>query len=323
MKAIRIEKVFDDPDAVRALVARHGPYRTMASYLPVSASRGEQPSDGQALAMPWFRGTWAAGGRPLVSGADIILDNPRFREAASRLFDGAEVTPSTIAVNVNPPTPAGVVHVDIPSFRGATRDRYPIQLLQAMGSSGLFEAWRIIEAGAVVWFYEGRGGEYNYWPDGLTAPMQSERAPLTNRALVADNDRMYHRFGWVGDPSPKIPAISADAEIRHEAGAGWVISDAGREVQRYSDEQVRISILWKGGIRHAAGVEADDNIPPLTPERVLQIFQADLKLRGVGTPGRMSSLSDQTLLSDKALLSDEAWLDLVHSVYYAPVNLGE
>ena len=317
MKAIRIERVFDDPDAVRALVEWHGPYRTMASYLPVSATRGEQASNAQVQVLPWFRGTWAADGRPLVDGAQAILDNPRFREAASQLFDGVEVTPSTIAVNVNAPMPSGVIHVDIPSFRGATRDRYPIQLLQAMGSSGLFEAWRIIEAGAVVWFYEGRGGEYNYWPDGLAAPMRSERAPLTNRALVADNDRMYHRIGWVGDPAPKIPAISSHAEIKHDTGAGWVITDGGREVQRYSDEQIRISILWKGGIRHAAGIETGANTQPLTDERIAHIFQSDLISRGIARPDRTSSLSGQPLLSD------QIWLDLVHLVYYARVNLPE
>ena len=38
---------------------------------------------------------------------------------------------NTIAVNANAPMPAGGIPVDIPSLRGATRDRYPIQLLQA------------------------------------------------------------------------------------------------------------------------------------------------------------------------------------------------
>ncbi len=51
----------------------------------------------------------------------------------------AYVTPATVVVNVNAPMPAGAIHVDIPSFRGAGRDRYPIVLLQAMGASGLFE----------------------------------------------------------------------------------------------------------------------------------------------------------------------------------------
>ena len=113
-----------------------------------------------------------------------MLETPLFREAASGLFDGAEVTPNTIAINVIAPMPAGGIDVDIPSFRGATRDRYPIQLLQAMGSSGLFEPWRVIEAGAVVWFYEGRGGEYEYSRDGLSGPKRSVRAPrlLTGRS---------------------------------------------------------------------------------------------------------------------------------------------
>jgi hypothetical protein len=144
MSAIRIDKVFEEPLAVRALVERHGPYRALASYLPVSATRGVHATVGDGGTLPWFRGTWAANGRPLVDGAKLILENPRFREAASRLFDTAEVTPNTVVVNINAPMPAGAIHVDIPSFRGATRDRYPIQLLQAMGSSSLFEPWRIV-----------------------------------------------------------------------------------------------------------------------------------------------------------------------------------
>jgi len=52
MKAIRIEKVFDDPSAVRALVEQNGPYRAMASYLPVSATSGEGSTTAQALGLP-------------------------------------------------------------------------------------------------------------------------------------------------------------------------------------------------------------------------------------------------------------------------------
>jgi hypothetical protein len=37
-----------------------------------------------------------------------------------------------------------------PSFRGAGRDRCPLPLLQAMGTSGLFESWRIIEVGREI-----------------------------------------------------------------------------------------------------------------------------------------------------------------------------
>jgi hypothetical protein len=310
MRAISIENAFDDPRAIRALVERHGPYRALAGYLPVSATRGDRKAAATGGGtLPWFRGTWAANGKPLVEGAELILDHPRFRQAASQLFDGAEVVPNTIAINVNAPMPAGAVHVDIPSFRGATRDRYPIQLLQAMGSSGLFEPWRIVEAGAVIWFYEGAGGEYEYWPDGLNRPKRSVSAPLTNRALVADNDRMYHRIGWVGEPNAKIPALSPLAQITHNSSmGGWVVSDGGREVQRYPDKQIRISILWRGGIR-AGRDRADDE--QLTAERIAQIFQTDLASRGIAANEQAFPLSDQ------------AWLNLVHSTYYSPVELRE
>jgi hypothetical protein len=171
-------------------------------------------------------------GEPLVEGAELILGNERFVEA-SRLFDFSEVTPNRVVVNVNAPMPAGAVHVDLPFFQGADRDRYPIRLLHAMGSSGLFEPWRVVEAGAMFWLYDGPGGGYDYWPEGLDGPMHSEYPPFTNSALVADNNRMHHRIGRVGDRAARSPAISVDAEISHLEHGGWVITDHGQAVGHY------------------------------------------------------------------------------------------
>jgi hypothetical protein len=306
---IRIDKVFDDPHQIRTLVKNHGPYRAMTAYLPASPRRGGQPSATESKVLPWFRGTWAMSGQSLVDGAKPILENLRFREVASQLFDAIDVAPNTVIVNVNAPMPAGAIHVDIPSFHGATRDRYPIQLLQAMGSSGLFEPWRILEAGAVVWLYEGLGGAFDYWPMGFDGPMLSEHPPFTNRALVADNDRMYHRIGWIGDPDPVTPLITRDSQIRHVA-SGWVITDGGRTVQTYSDEQIRISIVWKGRVKSGFG-SCDHEESPLTFERIVQVFVRDLNTRGIEAPTPASPLSDKR------------WLELVHSTYYEHVEPPE
>jgi hypothetical protein len=300
---IRIDGVFDDPDVIRRLVARHGPYRTMASYLPDSAVRGGGPAAGDGV-LPSFRATWAAGGRPLVDGAEIILRNPRLRRAASQLFD-AEVIPNTVAVNVNAPMPAGAIHVDVPSFLGADRDRYPMQLLQAMGASGLFEDWRVAEAGAVFWSYRGRGGAYDYWPDGLDGPMRSENPPFANSALVGDNNRMYHRIGWIGDPAATPPVLSSAAQISHHADGDWIITDTRTSVIRYHDRDIRISVLWKAQVRPSSEIGA---AAALTPDRITEIISADLARRGVQADGPVPSLSDQ------------GWLDLVHSTYYVPVS---
>ena len=209
-----------------------------------------------------------------------------------------------MAVNVTAPMPAGSIHVDVPSFRGADRDRYPMQLLQAMAASGLFEDWRVAEAAAVFWSYQGCGGAYDYWPDGLDGPMRSEYPPFTNSALVADNNRMYHRIGWIGDPAIVPPVLFAAAQISHDADDGWIISDTGRAPVRYHDRDIRISILWKARFR--PGPESGRR--PLTPELITQMISADLTRRGVQAPGQVASLSDQ------------AWLDLVHSAYYVPVT---
>ncbi len=300
---IRVDGVFEDPGAIRRLVQRNGPYRTMASYLPASAVRGRQATADEGVP-PHFRATWAAGGRPLVDEADLILHNLRLRCAATQLFD-AEVIPSTVAVNVTAPMPAGNIHVDVPSFRGADRDRYPMQLLQAMAASGLFEDWRVAEAGAVFWSFQGCGGAYDYWPDGLDGPMRSEYPPFTNSALVADNNRMYHRIGRVGDPAAVPPVLSAAAQISHHADGGWIISDTGRAPVRYDDRDIRISILWKAQVR--PGPESGP-AAPLTPELITEIISADLTRRGVQAPGQVASLSDQ------------GWLDLVHSAYYVPAS---
>jgi hypothetical protein len=301
---VKVESAFDDPHALRALIERHGPYRLVANYLPQSSELAVQASAGPETFLPWFRGNWAFNGRPLVDGADPILHNPRFIETASRLFDTQNVTPTNVFVNVNAPMPAGPVHADIPSFRGATRDRYSMGLLQAMGASGLFEHWRVIEAGAIAWFYDGPGGAYDYWPQGLAGPMRSERPPFWNVALVADNDRMYHRIGWIGDPAAQTPAISGGALIRHLDTGGWEVIDQGETRARYTDEQIRLSIVWKARVHAQATGERGSQ---LSPELVVEIFRADLRRRGIDTPLPASPLSD------------EIWISLLHKTYYTPV----
>jgi hypothetical protein len=307
-KAIKIEGAFEDPHGIRKLVERHGPYPSIASYLPPSATRATPNDVGPDATLPWFRGNWAVNGRATVDGADAILRNARFRDAAARLFGAPSVTPTTVVINVNAPMPAGAVHLDIPSFRGANRDRYPLPLLQAMGTSRLFEEWRVVEAGAVSWFYDGEGGTYDYWPEGLDGPMRSAGPPFDNVALVADNDRMYHRIGRVGSPEAHVPLLSSAAEIEHVDGC-WAITDGGEVRARYSDAEVRISVLWKAVVPRERA--ADGTANSLTPELVADIITADLHERGIDTATPTSPLSD------------DAWIDLVHATYYPMVVVDD
>src|SRR5579863_9449502 len=149
-RPIRIEPAFDDPKQIRAMFERYAPYRAVAAYAPEGIK--DEAHEGAKPVLPWFRGNWAVGGKPLIEGAELILHNKNFLEAAKAAFDTARVDPECVLVNVNAPMPAGATHVDNPSFYGATREDYPLPFLRVMGSSGLFEPWRVVRASVLSWF---------------------------------------------------------------------------------------------------------------------------------------------------------------------------
>jgi hypothetical protein len=299
-KPIRIEPVFDDRESVRALFDRYAPYRAVAAYLPDGRDDTIDPRHTDEV-NPWFRETWALGGKALVNGAEEILGNPHFLAAARSLFPSAHIVPKLVVVNVNAPMPAGVPHVDVPVFRGATREWFALRLLMAMGASGLFERWRVIEVGAIAWFYGGPGGGFEYWPDGPTGPMRTESAPFGNVAIVADSDRMYHRIGRIGPADAVLPRMSANAEIRLDPDGGWSIFDQNECRARYPKEAVRLSVVWKADVRpeRPSVVEID----PLTAPQILRIFQQDLRERSVPSEG------------DVGLLQDSQWIEGVYRLY--------
>src|SRR5262249_60340765 len=113
-------------------------------------------------------------------------------------FGGASTRRMLAVVNLNAPMPAGPTHVDVPTFRGATREQYPLGWQIAMGRSELFESWRIVQAGAVSWFYDGPKGNFEYWPEGLDGPMLTEQPPFRNLAIIGSYHGRYPRIGRVG-----------------------------------------------------------------------------------------------------------------------------
>lgn len=301
-KPIRIEPAFDNRDQIRAMFKRHAPYPAIAAYMPRDAwFRPTTSSGAEQCVTPNFRGNWAVGGKPLVEGAEKILHNKKFLEAAKTLFGTSSVDPSIVVVNVNAPMPVGATHVDVPSFDGARREQYSLPFLKAMGNSGLFEGWRVVQAGAVSWFYDGPGGNFDYWPEGLDGPMLSEQAPFGNVALMADNDRMYHRIGFIGDSNAVVPRISASAQIQPDGDGNWTIVENGEVRATYPSRAIRLSIVWKAEVRDKQLKRESLNL-----DRIIEIFTRDLRRRSV----------EFQLPSDP--LTDPAWILLLQRIYADP-----
>jgi hypothetical protein len=274
-KPIRIEPAFADREQIRAMFIRNAPYRALVAYAPEGV-KDERREEDQKPLLPWFRGDWALDGKPLVAGAELILHNRKFVEAARVAFGTPLVHPEFVAVNINGPSPAGRTHIDNPSFYGATRVDYPLPLLRVMGLSGLFDAWRVVRASTLSWFYEGSGGSFEYWPEGLDGPMRTERPPFGNVALCVDTDRVYHRIGAIGNDGAELPPMSASAEIQPDGNGNWTVLENGEVRAIYPGHAIRFSILWKAGVRN--GESRPNN---LTLDRVMGIFTADLRHRGI------------------------------------------
>jgi hypothetical protein len=299
-KAIRIEPAFDNLEQICAMFERNAPYRALAAYAPEGV-KDETRDEAKQPVLPWFRGNWAVGGKPLVDGAETILHNKSFLGAATVAFGTPVVYPEMVVVNLSVPMPASPTHIDNPSFYGATREDYPLPFLRVMGRSGLFEPWRVVRASTISWFYEGPGGNFDYWPEGLDGPMWSEQPPFGNVALCADNDRMYHRVGPVGDPGVALPRMSAAAQIQPDGDGNWSILENGEVCATYPRQAIRLSILWKAAIGDRASTA--DN---LTLDRIMEIFTADFRRRRV----------DFQIPTDP--LADTAWILLLQRIYSDP-----
>lgn len=299
IQPIRIEPAFDNGEEIRAMFERHAPYRALAMYAPLGI---RETHEGAAQPVePWFRGEWALAGNPLVEGAERILHNRKFIEAAKIAFGTSRVNPELVAVNINGPSPAGTIHIDNPSFYGATRVDYPLPLLRVMGSSGLFERWRVVRASALSWFYEGIGGNFDYWPEGIDGPMRSERPPFRNVALCADTDRIYHRIGPIGNESEEMPPMSASARIQPDSTGNWTVLENGEVRAIYPSRVIRFSILWKAEVR-----DSDSKPDTLDLDRIMAIFTKDLRSRGI----------DCQVPSDPR--ADTSWILLLQRIYVDP-----
>jgi len=115
---------------------------------------------------------------------------------------------------------------------------------------------------------------------------------------MADNDRVYHRIGRVGEPDAKLPRITSAAEIRPLGHGAWEILENGETRATYPSSAIRFSLLWKA-IR-----ESEAHSELLSLDRVMSIFIADLRLRSV----------DFRIPADP--LSDSDWMELLDRIYY-------
>ncbi len=131
--------------------------------------------------------------------------------------------------------------------------------------------------------------------------MLSECPPFGNVAIVADNDRMYHRIARVGQPGCVPPRMSAVAQIRPASDGSWSIFERNELRAHYPPDTVRLSVLWKAEAIFTGQRYTREG--SLSPERIIATLQSDLRHKGVVAE----------LPSDP--LNDIEWVTLVYQTY--------
>lgn len=297
---IKLEKAFEDPTAVIDLFKKGSPYKTLSA---VHKNVGETSGG-------WFRNFWALGGKVVFDGAEPLFYNERFIEAAKTSFKANIIRPVAMMTNLNLPAPSSPCHQDLPFFRGVTNREVPSWMLAPMGYSGLFHDWAIPVASAITWFYDGEGGDFQYWPNGLDAPSVTERPPFSNTCVLADNEYMYHRVGSVGQVAEQktYENIGYNATLQLTEKDQWQVRDNGKVLATFDFTQVRLSVLWKAYCFETEEMAAsyDDHSHDLTTDMIADIFCADLDSRGIEVK-RPHSFD-----------TDTDWKDLISTVYAPP-----
>jgi len=300
-KPVKLNTAFDDADGVIDLLKKGSPYKTLSA---VHRHPGEYNVGG------WFRNFWALGGKVVFDGAEPFFNNARFIAAAKQSFKAEVIRPVAMMTNLNLPAEAMPVHLDLPFFRGAMNREVPSWMLAPMGYSGLFHDWAVPVASVISWFYDGEGGGFEYWPDGLSAPPEMEKPPYFNHGVLADNEYMHHRVCATGRPQDYVTEddIPVDAVLAIANDGGWNVTHDGRVLRRYKPGQVRCSVLWKGYcFKDAAEAAAyDDHSDDLSPDKITELFSADLKARGI-------PFCDPT-----GIEQDLAWKQTLTEAYPAP-----
>jgi hypothetical protein len=236
---------------------------------------------------PVFRGYLAREGVCLFREIEDCYYSSGFLDLVRSYWGAKYAEPESMLFNIQGPCSAGgSPHIDGTRFRGLHMENTPTWMLNTMCKSGLFRRWQAKKAQVIAWYYRGRiGGGFNYWPDGPHGAPQQIQAPMWNRAVVVENEMMYHAAQSNGPAALRRPeglAIDSLFSADPESEDGWRITTGDRVIQRIPAAEMRFLVHW--GARVYMNDEElrveQDHTDDLTHERAFEIFVADLRARG-------------------------------------------
>jgi len=277
-------------------------YDAAVNFVRTGGRFGRKDSDRGLMAARtnYFRETYAYGD-DIISPriAELLFRNERLVEAARKLHGRDVIEPAILYANVLVPGQELATHTDVGEFRGANRKVMPQWLIVVMHHSGLFDRWRMPVATGISYFGGGNGGELAYYPDGADGE-PATYSPRHNTAALLDTDDVFHGVDRVLGDEANLGLVRPGMRLHYDGDGLWSVREGDTEISTYDEDQVRLSISWKGYC-FADEAERDawrGNTDDLSLDVVLDTLEADLRERGVLTGARPAPPEFGKLLID-------------------------
>ena len=235
-----------------------------------------------------YRGYFARGGVALYPEIEDCFLNTKFLDLVRDYWGAKYATPDQMVFNIQGPCSGGTApHIDATRFRGLSSEDTPVWLMNVMVKSGLFTRWRAKKAQVITWYYQGKvGGGFNYWPDGPQAAPKQIKAPMWGRAVVVENEMMYHTAEASGPAALRHPdglTINSRLGADPDSADGWQITTDGKVIQRIPADEFRFLIHWGADIfmDYEELKTVLDHSDDLTHDQIFDMMIADLRVRGL------------------------------------------
>ena len=152
------------------------------------------------------------------------------------------------------------------------------------------------------WYYKGSiGGGFNYWPEGPHGQPQQIIPPVWGRAVVAENEMMYHQAQASGPAAVRKPAgldISSTIGVDPSSPEDWRIETFGQVTQHIPAEEMRLLLHWGARVSmnfHELKTTLD-HTDDIAHEQALDILISDLRRRKVAFDMPADPMTDRAFI---------------------------
>lgn len=300
----RLLKLVRDKGPWEMILAQHfkSPEEVLATTSGV-LPEGFKPT-WEMFMSPVFRGYLAKGATVLYPEIEDCFYNSKFTELARAYWKAEYARPENMLFNIQGPCRGSdTPHVDATNFRGVDSLNSPVWLMNMMVKSGLFEQWRCKKAQVITWYYQGKvGGGFNYWPNGPQAEPAQIKAPMWSRAVVVENEMMYHTAEATGPANLRWPEglnIKSKMAADPNDPTGWLIKNDDQVIQSFPAEEFRFLLHWGCDIYidYADLKRSLDHTDDITQERVFDTLIADMRARGMTFEIPSDPLTDENFIT--------------------------